>query len=67
MTAYFKRNTISLPLPDCCYLEFLHSDIDNVIEVDVYEVVFSDDATQKQIASVEDALERDPNCVQFVH
>lgn len=65
MTAYFKRNTISLPLPDCAFLEFLYSDDKNGIEIDAYEVVLQDDITAKQLAAVENALERDPNCVQF--
>jgi DeoR/GlpR family transcriptional regulator of sugar metabolism len=68
MIAYFKHDTISQPMPDFCWLEFQGFESDDVNTFDVYEVMYDDtEITQKQIVAIEDALDRDPNCVQFVH
>jgi hypothetical protein len=67
MTAYFKHNTISLPLPKFAYLEFERTvkEYDGTY-TDVYEVIVEDPSNSKHIKKVEQALENDPNCIQYV-
>lgn len=67
MTAYFKHQSMSLPLPKSAYLEFqtIVEEFDGSY-TDVYEVIVEDPSNSKNIKEVEQALQNDPNCIQYV-